>query len=86
LRQDVRVRRCNGQHLLGHVFGQAVGMVRSVGDQHLGDAGDLGRFGRYCGAVAAGDQDVNITAAGDCRGNGVVGASLQGCVVVFCND
>jgi hypothetical protein len=85
-RQDVRVGAGQGQDLLGHVLGQAVGKMRRIGDQHFGDAGDLrSLFGSGAG-IAAGNQDVDLATAGKRGGDGVVGAALQAGVVVFGND
>ena len=65
----------DGQHLGGHVLGQAVGEVLAFGMDHLGDAGDLrGGLGGFAGVVA-GDQHVHVAAALGSRGDGVEGGA-----------
>jgi hypothetical protein len=60
-------QRRDGQHLGGHVLGQAVGQRGAVGVQHLGHAGDL-RGGLRGGAgVVAGHQHMHLAAAGQRR-------------------
>ena len=45
-KEDVAVVAGDGQHLRGHVLGQAVGEMLAVRMQHLDDSGDLaGGFG-----------------------------------------
>ena len=65
--EDVGVVLGDGQHLRGDVLGEAVGELRRVGEQHLGDAGDLrgGRGGDRAG-VRAGHQHVDVAAALAC--------------------
>jgi len=51
-----------------------------------GFGGNRGGGGGGGAAVAAGDQDVHVAAALGGRGDGVVGAAFEGCVVVFSDD
>ena len=75
-----------GQHLRGHVLGQAVVEVRRVGVQHLGHAGDLRRRGGRSGGAGTGHQHVDLAATGQRGGHGVERGALDGRVVVFGND
>ncbi len=85
-RQDVRVAGSDGQCLLGDVFRQAVGHMGGIGDDDLGDASHLGSCSCSGAAIAAGDQQMDLTAASDGCGYGVEGASLEGGVVVFSDN
>ncbi|MNC60467.1 hypothetical protein D3C75_1103480 [compost metagenome] len=63
-----------------------MGIGGVVGDQHLGDAGDLGgRFG-HCTATLAGDQHMDVATDLLGGGHGVEGGRCQDGVVVFGND
>jgi hypothetical protein len=62
-RKDVAVVRGQRQRLLGDVFGQAVGELRAVGDQHLGIRRRSLQRLRLRRRVGAGDQYMNIAAA-----------------------
>ena len=74
------------KHLGRDVLGQPFGQVRCVDEEHLGDAGDLrGLVGRGL-CPAAGDQHVDLAAAGERRSDGVERRALQGRVVVFGDD
>ena len=68
------------------VFRQLVGIGRVVGDQYLGDAGDLGGGFGHRATALTGDQHMDI--ATDLLGSrhGVQGGRSQGGVVVFGND
>ena len=72
----------------GQRLGEVVGIGIALGDQHLGDAGELRRrFGRSLGALAAtGDQHVNLGTQLGGRGQRLVGGVLEGLVVVFGNQ
>ena len=64
-----------------------MGVFRAVGDQHLGDTGNLGGGLRGGIATGAGDQHVNVPAADLLgSGHGVQRRRLQRRIVVFCND
>src|SRR5690606_19774942 len=84
--QDVAVVACNGNHLGGDVLGQAVVQRRAVGEDDLGDAGDLGGgFGRGRG-VGASHEHMHAAATLGGRGDGVERGALEAVVVVFGND
>ena len=68
------------------VFRQLVGVGGVVGDQHLGDALDLGGGFGHGGNVLSGDQHVDVAANGLGSGNGVQGGSRQGRVVVLSDN
>ncbi len=73
-------------HQIGHVFGQAMGILGGISDQHLGHAGHLGRLFADCGATAAGDQNGHLTTNCLGGGNRVQGCDLEFRIVVFGND
>ena len=75
-RQDVAVVAGDGQHLLGHVFGQAVGEVWRVGHDDFRHAGDLRGGSGGSRGVRTCDEYVHVAAALGSRGHGVVGAAL----------
>ncbi|OIQ69513.1 hypothetical protein GALL_488840 [mine drainage metagenome] len=66
-------------------LGQAMGIGRILGQQHLGDAGDGGGgLGHRAGRLA-GDQHMHLAQAGG-GGHGMQGGRLQGGVIVFGDD
>ena len=82
-RQHVAVVRRQPDDQLGEVFGEAVGIGGVVGQQHLGDAGDLrGLFGDGP-AILAGDQQVDVAADLLRGGNHMQGGRLHFLVVMF---
>ena len=73
-------------HQRGDIFRQAMAVDLGVGGKHLGHAVNLcgGLGGR--GAVVAGDQDMDVTTKGLPSGDRVVGAGVQGAVLVVCEN
>src|ERR1700722_2609027 len=75
---------------LQYIIWRCVLVARVIGDQHLGDAGDLcgGLGGRT--AILAGDEDLDVARAGlgdfRGRGDGVEGGGLGHLVVMFGDD
>jgi len=75
----------DGQHLRGHVLGQAMGQGFAVGVDDFGHAGDLGGSLRGGASVVASDEHMHVTTAGGGSRDGVEGRALDGRVVVFGN-
>jgi len=82
----VAVGTGNGQHLGGHVLGQAVGQGFAVGVDDFADAGDLSSRCRGSACVVAGHQHVHVATGLQRGGHGVQGGALDGRVVVFGNN
>src|SRR5690606_13928152 len=69
----------------GDIFRQLVTVGGVVRHQHLADAGDLGGGLGGGAAILAGHQDVDVTADGLGRGNGVEGSGVKCVVAVLSN-
>src|SRR6185312_12488143 len=65
------------------VLGETIGVGGIVGDEHLGDAGDLGRGLGARTAILPGDQDVDVAADGAGGGDDVERRRLERRIVVF---
>src|SRR6185312_2118862 len=85
-RQHVAVAGRELDHQIGDVLGERMLIGLVVGEQHLGDAGDLG--GSVGGRLCAGSCDQHMELAADCRGggDGVERRSLERLVVVLGDD
>ena len=76
----------DGQHLRGHVFGQAVGEVVALDMNDFGDAGDLtGGLGGGFGALAR-HQHMHFATALERGGNGIERGRPDAGVVVFSDN
>ena len=86
----MRILRRQPDQQRREILGEAVIVGGIVGQQHLGDAGDLGRGFGDGAAILAGDQDVHVARAGLADlgggGGGVQGGGLDRLIVVFGDD
>jgi hypothetical protein len=85
-KQHMAVGLGHGHDLRGQRLCQAVAQRCAVGVQHLGHTGDLRGGLGHAFRIGAGHQQVHVTTAGQRRGDGVEGRTLDVCVVVFGND
>ena len=85
-KKNVAVRAGHGDHLRGHVFGQAVGKSGAVGMDYLGHATNGGSGGGGGACVVPGDQHMHIAATLGRSGDGVERGRLDASVIVFGND
>jgi hypothetical protein len=74
------------QRLFGDILSQAIGKMRGISHQHLGDTRQLGGGLGGRTTVMAGHEDMDFAAALSGRGDGMGSAALQGSVIVFGND